>query len=72
MHKKSVEAAASLETEDDKNSSEGDEQRSGSIAALRARAKEHNARIRTVLCGEDNSTEQQAVSDQYDNSFKNL
>lgn len=50
MHKKSVEAAATLETEE---ALSGTEQKSDSIASLRARAKEHNAKIRTALCGND-------------------
>ena len=47
MHKKSVEAAATLETEEVLS---GTEQKSDSIAALRARAKEHNAKLLNVLC----------------------
>lgn len=47
MHKKSVEAAATLETEEVLS---GTEQTSDSIAALRARAKEHNAKLVNVLC----------------------
>lgn len=50
MHKKSVEAAATLETEEVMS---GTEQKSDSIAALRARAKEHNAKLLTALCGEE-------------------
>lgn len=50
MHKKSVEAAATLETEE---ALSGTEQQSDSIAALRARAKEHNAKLLTALCGDE-------------------
>ena len=50
MHKKSVEAAATLETEE---ALSGTEQKSDSIAALRARAKEHNAKLLTALCGDE-------------------
>lgn len=50
MHKKSVEAAATLETEE---VASGTEQKSGSIVALRARAKEHHSQLANVLGVED-------------------
>lgn len=50
MHKKSVEAAATLETEE---AISGSEQQSDSIAALRARAKQHNAKLLTALCSDE-------------------
>lgn len=54
MHKKSVEAAATLETEEVLS---GTEQNSEGIAEVRARAKERNAKLLTALNGDDmNST----------------
>jgi len=52
MHKKSCEAAATLETEEQLT---GDS-KSESIAALRLRAKEHNAKLLTALGADSNES----------------
>lgn len=67
MHKKSVEAAATLETEDPVSGPTN--QKSDSIAALRARAKEHNAKLVTALCGEENSSSAYELPEQTTNQY---
>lgn len=50
MHKKSVEAAITLESEEVRS---GAEQNSDSIVAIRARAKEHNAKLLTAMSNDE-------------------
>ncbi|XP_061191771.1 visual system homeobox 2-like [Saccostrea echinata] len=77
MHKKSIEAAEKLKNVDEIRSDtsspdirDRDERRSESIATLRARAQEHNAKIGTELCDNSDSDSEDGSSSPYHSRFE--
>ncbi|XP_022334097.2 visual system homeobox 2-like isoform X2 [Crassostrea virginica] len=77
MHKKSIEAAEKFNSVDDVRSDTSspdlrirDERRSESIATLRARAQEHNAKIGSDLCDKSDSDSDDGNSIPYHSRFE--
>lgn len=77
MHKKSIEAAEKFKSVDETRSDTSspdmrnrDERRSESIATLRARAQEHNAKFGSELCDKSDTESEDGNSSSYNSRFE--
>ena len=76
MHQKSIEAAEKLKEEGDSTTDDSsrnrDELRSESIAALRAKAQEHSAKVMEAIGSSSNNNNTQSANQTHGGTAKNI